>query len=362
MLYENLLRSANKIKEVVRNIEALKIKHRINIMEVCGTHTYTYFRFGLRKIIPVNINLISGPGCPVCITEDIFIDKAIALAKDKTNIIVTFGDLLRVKGQNSSLEIEKAKGANIEIIYSPLQALDLARSNPLKRIIFLGIGFETTAPLTAAIIKEAKVKKIDNFFLLCSHRLIPPAMELLCQDKEMKIDGFICPGHVSAIIGANAYTPIVKKYHKACVVCGFEPLDMLLAMYMLLKQIQGKKALLENEYKRVVKLEGNIIAQKLMAEVFKITDASWRGFGVIKKSALALNSEYKTFDAEQLLKGKIFSAKAGRNRCLCAEVVKGKIIPPHCPQFKKKCSPDNPLGPCMVSFEGSCKIYYEYGV
>jgi hydrogenase expression/formation protein HypD len=361
MPYENLLRDKNKIKEVIRNIKALKIKQKVNFMEVCGTHTYTYFRFGLRKIIPASINLISGPGCPICITEDIFIDKAIMLAQDAQNIIVTFGDLIRVQGQSSSLEIEKAKGANIQIVYSPLEALGFARNNPAKRIIFLGVGFETTAPLSAAILKEAKRIKINNFFLLCAHRLIPPAMELLCEDKQMNVDGFICPGHVSAVIGSHAYALIVKKYQKGCVVCGFEPLDMILTIYMLLRQICDKKALLENEYTRVVKPQGNIRAKELMAEVFDVTDASWRGFGIIKRSGLTLNSRYRNFDAERLLKGKVVSLKSNHSRCLCAEVVKGKIIPPQCPQFKKNCSPDNPLGPCMVSFEGSCKIYYEYG-
>ncbi|MDP2922590.1 MAG: hydrogenase formation protein HypD [Candidatus Omnitrophota bacterium] len=362
MPYEKLLRDKNIINAAIRKIEALEIGRQLNFMEVCGTHTYTFFRFGLRKIIPPYVNLISGPGCPVCITEDTFIDKAIMLCQDKNNVISTFGDLIRVKGSQTSLEEERAKGAHISIVYSPAEALDFAINNPKKRIIFLGVGFETTTPLIASVVKSAKEKKIKNFFLLSSHRLIPPAIEALCRDKEMKIDGFLCPGHVSVIIGEKPYQSIVTEFKKGCVICGFEPLDMVLSIYMLAVQIKENKPKLENEYKRVVKPEGNPIARKLIYEVFKVEDVSWRGFGLIEKSGLILNEEYKEFDAQKLIKKATPAKTREKTGCLCADVVKGKIRPWQCPQFKKHCSPDNPLGPCMVSFEGSCKIYYEYGM
>jgi hydrogenase expression/formation protein HypD len=360
MIYENFLRNKKLIKVVLEEIKNLKIKQKVNLMEVCGTHTYTFFRFGLRKIIPSYINLISGPGCPVCITEEEFIDKAVILSRDKKNIIATFGDLMRVRGSFSSLEEERTKGAHIEVVYSPLEVLNLAKRTE-KRVIFLGIGFETTAPLIASIIKEAKEKKIKNLFLLCNHRLIPPAMQALCQDKDINIDGFICPGHVSAIIGEIPYEVIVKKYKKGCIICGFEPLDMVLSTYRLLLQIKRKTPKLENEYKRVVKKEGNQKAKRLLREVFEVVDASWRGLGMIKKSGLRLNEKYQDFDAEKLIKKKIKFEKKKNPICLCAEVIKGKIYPFNCPQFKKNCTPANPLGPCMISFEGSCRIYYEYG-
>ncbi|MDD5618698.1 MAG: hydrogenase formation protein HypD [Candidatus Omnitrophota bacterium] len=360
MLTENLLRDKNIIGKVISAIRSLKLQEKINIMEVCGTHTYTFFRFGLRKLLPDNINLISGPGCPVCITEDEFIDKACFLCKDKQNIIATFGDLIKVKGATSSLELARAEGANISIVYSPSEALGLAKENPSKRIIFLAVGFETTAPLTASILKEAKKSGLNNFFVLSAHRVIPPALNLLCSDREINVDGFLCPGHVSVIIGEHPYREIVKKYHKPCVICGFEPLDMVLSIYKICLQIKNGKYKLENEYNRVVKASGNISAMKLIGEIFDVRDAAWRGFGVIKKSGLFLNKTYAKFDAEKLIGKALISRTAKNIKCRCADVVKGKINPSQCPQFKKSCTIDNPLGPCMVSFEGTCRIYYEY--
>ncbi|MDD4955073.1 MAG: hydrogenase formation protein HypD, partial [Candidatus Omnitrophica bacterium] len=221
-------------------------------------------------------------------------------------------------------------------------------------------GFETTAPLTASIIKEAHRQKLDNFFVLCAHRVIPPAMDILCMDKEIKVDGFLCPGHVSVIIGEKPYEKIVKKYRKPSVVCGFEPLDMILSIYKICLQIKNKECKLENEYSRVVKPQGNICAMKLIEEVFDLKDAGWRGFGTIEKSGLFIKEKYSGFDAQKLISGKLPLRKTKISNCRCIDVVKGKIRPPACPQFKKSCTVDNPLGPCMVSFEGSCRIYYEY--
>jgi hydrogenase expression/formation protein HypD len=360
MLYEGALRNKKFIKETIERIRGLGLKRKVNLMEVCGTHTYTFFRFGLRGLLSPYVNLISGPGCPVCITENSYIDKAIYLSKDKKNVIATFGDLMRVRGSSSSLYQEKARGANIEVVYSPYQTLEYAIRNKDKRIIFLGVGFETTAPLIASVVRQARKKGLKNFFVLVGHRLIPPAMEALCQDPQINVEGFICPGHVSTIIGSLPYRAIVEKYKKGCVICGFEPLDVVLGIYMLLLQVKKAKPRLENEYRRVVKKEGNITARKIMYEVFKIGDGGWRGIGVIKKSGLHLRDGYKNFDAQRLIKVSL-KEKAAPDDCLCGEVIKGKIIPYQCPQFKKRCMPSNPVGPCMVSLEGTCRIYYEYG-
>ena len=358
---QNLLRDTRYIKEAISLIEGLEIKRQINIMEVCGTHTQTFFRFGLRALLPASINLISGPGCPVCITEDRFIDEALYLCKDADTVIATFGDLIRVKGSRSSLEDARAQGAQILVVYSPSEALDWAKANPKKRVIFLGVGFETTSPLTALVVKEASRLSLKNFFVLSNHRLIPPALEALCRDKAMTVEGFLCPGHVSIVLGEKPYLRVAGVYKKACVICGFEPLDMLISIYMLLVQIQQTKPKVENQYSRVVKPGGNPLARKVLKEVFETCDASWRGLGIIKKSGLKLKSAYRNFDARRLITGKLPAVGKKNNGCLCAEVIKGKISPLACPKFRLICSPETPLGPCMISSEGSCRIYYEYG-
>ncbi len=329
-------------------------------MEVCGTHTYAFFRFGLRKLLSCYVDFISGPGCPVCITTDSYIKKALILAEDKKNIIATFGDLLRVRTQNGSLEEMRAKGADIRVVYSPLDALLIAKRSKKKRIVFLSVGFETTAPLIAATIKQAKLEKVDNYFILCGNRLIPPAMRVLCEDKDIRIDGFICPGHVSAIIGVRPYRDIARKYRKGCVVCGFEPVDIVWSLYLLLRQIKENKPKVENTYTRVVKTGGNRRAQQLLKEIFYVDDASWRGLGVIKKSGLFLRKKFNEFDAEKLVTKNVEESPLPKG-CRCGEVIKGKVKPYECAQFGKICSPKSPLGPCMVSFEGACRIYFEYG-
>lgn len=359
MLYEKALRSKTYLQDTVKRISDLKLLRQVKVMEVCGTHTYSFFRFGLREIFSSFVDLISGPGCPVCITTNSYINKAIHLSKDRKNMITTFGDLLRVRGDDFSLEEARAEGADVNIVYSPLDALELARKNKRKRVIFLSVGFETTAPLSAATAKKAKEEKINNFYLLCGNRIIPPAMDILCQDKEINIEGFICPGHVSAVIGIRPYEKIVKKYQKGCVIAGFEPLDMAISLYQLLKQIKENNFSAQNAYARVVRAEGNVLAQDIIKEVFTIEDAPWRGLGIIKKSGLFLKKNFKQFDAENLINREIGERKIPPE-CLCSEVIKGKVRPPKCPQFKNKCTPFNPLGPCMVSFEGTCRIYYEY--
>jgi len=333
---------------------------RANLMEVCGTHTMVIFKQGLKAMLPKNINLLSGPGCPVCVTSQEDIDKAIDLAKNRNVIITTFGDMLRVPGTNSSLEQEKGNGADIRVIYSPREALRIASENPGKKVIFLAIGFETTSPLIAACLLDARKDKIENFFIFSTHKLIPPAMEALLKSKEVNIDGFICPGHVSVTIGSNAYKFITQKYSVPCVIAGFEPVDVLHSIFMLLKQIREKKAEVEIEYFRAVRPEGNGIAQELVSEVFEISDVRWRGLGTIPKSGLRLKEEFSDFDAEKEFRPRTKKSKE-KPDCACGEVLRGVKRPTQCKLYSRICNPEHPYGPCMVSSEGTCAAYYEYG-
>lgn len=350
-LVENLVEEIHKI--------SLKLKRRINLMEVCGTHTMAIGRFGIRKLMPENINLISGPGCPVCVSPQDYIDKAIEISKIKDTIICTFGDMMRVPGTYSTLEKEKGNGSKIFVFYSPFDSLKLAEENPEKNVIFLSIGFETTTPPIAQTIKFAKERGIKNFFILSGNKLIPPVMEFLLKDKEIKIDGFICPGHVSVIIGSNSYKFIPEKYNVPCVISGFEPVDILYSIFLILKNIVEGKADVINEYKRAVNENGNLKAREVMYDVFEICDSEWRGMGIVEKSGLKLKSKYEDFDAERKFDIKIKKEKEKKG-CICGEILKGKKIPFDCPLFEKVCNPENPVGPCMVSSEGTCSAYYKY--
>jgi len=347
---------AERIVEKIKGFDSF----RVNLMEVCGTHTMVIFKQGLKGMLPENVNLLSGPGCPVCVTSQEDIDKAIELARDRKVIITTFGDMVRVPGTNSSLEKEKGNGADIRIIYSPSEALKIARENPAKKVIFLAIGFETTSPLIAASLLDAQKEKIDNFFIFSSHKLIPPAMEALMESKEVRIDGFICPGHVSVTIGSNAYKFIVQKHSIPCVIGGFEPLDVLQSIYMLLKQIKKKKAEVEIEYFRAVHPQGNRIAQELVSRVFEVSDVSWRGLGIIPKSGLRLKREFYDLDAEEEFRPKIKKSKENPD-CACGDVLRGVKKPTQCKLYRRICTPEEPYGPCMVSSEGTCAAYYKYG-
>ena len=347
--------------EIVQNI-AKKLKkyndREISLMEVCGGHTMAIRRFGIPSLIPDNIKLISGPGCPVCVSGIGFIDKAIECTKIKNVIITTYGDLIRVPGSKSSLEKEKTKGADIHIVYSTLEALEIAKLNKDKKVIFLGIGFETTAPGTAVAIQKAQSENISNFYLLSAHKIMPPVMEALLND-EVKIDGFICPGHVSTITGSEIYNFIPEKYKIGCVVTGFEPTDMMQSIYMLAKQINNKDQKVEIQYSRVVTEEGNIKAQNIMNEVFETQNDYWRGIGEIPKSGLKLKEKYKNFDAEQAFDLRVESVKENPN-CICGDILRGLKNPNDCKLFMKVCSPENPIGACMVSSEGACHAYYKY--
>ena len=331
---------------------------RFTFMEVCGGHTHAIHRFGLPSLIPENFRLISGPGCPVCVTGKSFIDKAVFYAGREKSTIATFGDLLRVPGTSSSLEKEKSAGADIRVVFSSMDAVEMARRESSRTIIFLAIGFETTAPGTALAVREATRLGLTNFFILCGHKIMPPAMEAIVKEG-VAIDGFICPGHVSAITGSGIYDFLARDYGMACVVTGFEPVDLTQALYMLARQVMEGRPCVEIQYRRAVSREGNLLARKAMEEVFETSDSWWRGLGMIPSSGLVLNSRYSSLDIE-----KHFPAAIGENEsdkgCICGEILRGLKMPPDCRLFRKMCSPENPVGACMVSPEGACQTYYHY--
>ncbi|HOK55791.1 MAG TPA: hydrogenase formation protein HypD [bacterium] len=361
MEYIKEYRNTEKQKEIITEIQKYSkiLKKKINIMEVCGTHTMAIGKYGIRKLLPENVNLISGPGCPVCVTPEEYIDTAIELSRDKDVFITTFGDMMKVPGSFSSLEKERANGAKIFVVYSPLDALKVSYENKNKKVIFLSIGFETTTPLISQTVKIAREEKIRNFFVLSGNKLIPPVMEFLLKQKDTEIEGFICPGHVSAITGIEPYKSISKKFNVSCVISGFEPLDILLSILLILKSINEGKSEVINEYKRTVREEGNIKAKKTIYDTFKIIDSEWRGIGIVEDSGLKLKEEFIDFDAEKEFVIKIKSS-GKKKSCLCGEILKGKKIPFDCPLFEKICNPENPVGPCMVSSEGTCSAYYKY--
>ena len=349
----------SSIEELTLSLMGNKPCHKINIMEVCGTHTMAISRYGLRQLIPETINLISGPGCPVCVTPTVDIDRILEIMKQYDVSLFTFGDMLRVPGTESSLYLKKAEGRDINICYSPLDALDYARKNPDRKIIFLAIGFETTIPLTAVIAKRAYLEKITNFYIFNTHKLIPEALELLANDKEIKINAFLCPGHVSAIIGSGPYKFLADKYGIPCVISGFEPEDILQSIAMILEQIKKETPEIEIQYKRVVKEEGNPAAVKLIYEIFDKSDSTWRGLGNIPGSGLKLKKKFSGFDARIRFPVKI-TGSAEPAGCECGNVLKGIKKPFECRLFSKICRPESPVGPCMVSSEGSCAAYYKY--
>jgi hydrogenase expression/formation protein HypD len=349
------------MNELIARIQAVakRVERNVTFMEVCGTHTMAVSRSGLRQLLPANVKLISGPGCPVCVTDTNYIDAAIELARRPGVIVTTFGDLVRVPGSESSLERERAMGAAVRVVYSPSDALALARENPDKQVVFLGVGFETTAPTVAWTIKKAAQDGVMNFSALCAHKTMPFAMEALLKDQEVKIDGFICPGHVSVITGAQLYRFVPERYRIPCVVCGFEAADVLKCVAMLLAQIAEKRATVEIEYSRSVDETGNAAAQRLIGEIFEESDAGWRGIGVIPRSGLAIRKEFARWDAVKALGVKFGTAKPNP-ACQCGNILRGMITPPECKLFAKVCTPTNPLGPCMVSSEGACAAFYKY--
>jgi len=361
MKYIDEFRDKDLIRSIAEKIKGIASSNKsYRFMEVCGTHTMSIARFGLRHILPSNVKLLSGPGCPVCVTPTSFIDKVVSYAELEDVIITTFGDMIKVPGSKSSLENVRSERGNVKVVYSTTDALKLAAKNPNKKIIFLGIGFETTAPTIAAAIKEAKNKRIDNFFILSGHKIMPPALKALIYDKDLNLDGFILPAHVSTIIGSKPYSFISKEYGIPCVIAGFEPLDVMQGIYMLIRQVQEERPKVEIQYNRVVKPAGNRLAQDILGEVFRVIDSEWRGLGVIPKSGLAIKRGFSNIDAEKNFKVKIPKSVMDRKGCICGEVLKGLKEPEACRLFGKACTPQNPVGPCMVSSEGTCSAWYAY--
>ena len=330
------------------------------IMEVCGGHTHAIYRFGLKDVLPENIELIHGPGCPVCVLPMGRIDDGLAVAKSADVIFAAFGDMMRVPGAHGSPFEHKARGTDVRIVYSPADALQLARKNPEKHVMFFAIGFETTAPSTALTLMRAKAEDIRNFSVFCNHVTIIPAIRAILDSPDMRLDGFIGPGHVSTVIGCRPYEWIAQNEGKPVVTSGFEPLDLLQSVVMLLRQLRAGEARVENQYKRVVPWEGNRAALKAMAEVFQLRPYfEWRGLGFISQSALKIRDEYASWDAEQrfpIPNTRVTDPKAAQ----CGEVLKGVLKPAQCKLFGKECTPEHPIGALMVSTEGSCAAYYHY--
>jgi hydrogenase expression/formation protein HypD len=331
---------------------------RIKIMHVCGTHEQAISRYGLRALLPENLEVISGPGCPVCCTPAFDIDNLVTLSLEKNVLITCFGDMLKVMGSRISLSQAKARGAKVKIVYSILDAIEFAREHSDIQVVHSAIGFETTAPTTAAALLN---NCPTNFSILCSHRLIPPAMDALLCQKDNRIDGFLAPGHVSVIIGGKAYAPLTNKYNRPIVVSGFEPADIFYSIYLIAKQIKENQPKVEIEYRRAVEWQPQKKAVSMLKKTFDIENSFWRGLGEIANSGFVLKNKFKDFDALHKfnLKKQVQDSVSFKN-CLCAEVLKGKIYPNQCPSFAKTCKPQHPLGPCMVSYEGSCAIFYTY--
>ena len=337
-----------------------KSKTPVRFMEFCGGHTVTIFRYGIRQVLPETIEMVSGPGCPVCVTANAELDKAIALSQMPNVIIATFGDMLKVPGSRSSLQKAKADGADVRIVYSTMDALKIAEENPGESVVFLGIGFETTAPTIAASVLQAEERGIKNYYILSMHKLCPPVIRTLLDSGEVKLQGLICPGHVSAIIGSYPWEFIAKDYGIPCVVSGFEPLDILQCVDMLVAQVENGESKVEIAYRRGVRPEGNREALKLIEQVFEPYPAEWRGIGEVPNSGLKLKKEYQSFDAE--LAFDIAPSPAYEPvGCICGDILRGVKTPADCNLFGKACTPEYPVGPCMVSSEGSCSAYYLYG-
>ena len=331
----------------------------IRLMEVCGTHTVSIFRSGIRSILPKTIALLSGPGCPVCVTDQAEIDAFVELARQPGVTVATFGDLMRVPGSASSLQREKAEGRDVRIVYSTMDALAIAQKNPDRQVVFLGVGFETTAPTVAAAIAAAAGLKLTNFSVISAHKLVPPALEALMTIDEVRVDGFILPGHVSVIIGLDAYRPFFERHRSPCVVAGFEPADILQAVAMLVEQVEAGRPALENAYPRAVRPDGNPKARRVLEEVFEPADACWRGIGLIAASGLQIRESYAGLDAQRRFSLQLPKAETPKG-CACGEILTGKKTPPECPLFRKASTPLVPVGPCMVSSEGTCSAFYKY--
>jgi hydrogenase expression/formation protein HypD len=362
MRFVDEYRSGDVARRVADEIGALLEPHRTyRLMEVCGGHTHTIYKHGIEQVLPDGIDLIHGPGCPVCVIPMGRVDDALAIAERPEVIFTTFGDMMRVPGGNGSLLETKARGGDVRMVYSPLDALKLARDNPDRDVVFFGIGFETTAPSTALTLLRARDEEIRNFFVFCNHVTIIPAIRAILTSPDFRLDGFVGPGHVSTVIGTRPYEFIAREFGKPLVVAGFEPLDVLQAVWMIVKQLAEHRCEVENQYTRVVRAEGNARALEAIAETMRLRPTfEWRGLGFISQSALQLRDEFADFDAE--LRYDVPGVRvADPKACQCGEVLKGVIKPWECKVFGTACTPERPIGTCMVSSEGACAAYYNYG-
>jgi hydrogenase expression/formation protein HypD len=350
--------AARTLVDRIRNV-ADGLPH-VTLMEVCGTHTTAIHRAGIRGLLPDGVRLISGPGCPVCVTPVGVVDTALALARKPDVVVFTFGDLLRVPGSTSSLEQERARGADVRIVLSPLDALRAAEGLPDRLSVFLAVGFETTSPTIAVTVVEARRRGLDRFLVLAANRVMPPPMRALAADPEMRVDGFLCPGHVSAITGAAPFRFLAEEHGKACVIGGFEPTDVLRSVLLLLEQIRDGRPDVAIQYDRVVRPDGNPRARRVVEEVFRPVDAAWRGLGTLPESGLALREAFADHDAEARL-DVVVEPPVEPSGCRCGEVLRGRLEPPDCPLFGETCTPEAPVGACMVSSEGACAAAFRYG-
>ena len=350
-------RDPKRAKEFAQLLSRLAPARPVKIVHVCGTHEITITEHGLRSLLPEGVEVLEGPGCPVCVTSTVDLDVAVKLAQEGV-ILCTFGDMMRVPGTELSLEEARAQGADVRMVLSAADAVEVARTNPTREVVFFAVGFETTAPGTAAVLLDSPP---PNFSVLSSHKLIPPALSALMQLPDVKIDAFLAPGHVSTIIGSDAYRPVAERYHVPVVVGGFEPLDVLYALALILRQLKEGRAEVENAYKRAVRPEGNTRAQELLSQAFEVSAARWRGIGTIPGSGLRIREELAPWDATRKfgVEGKLGEETAPG--CRCADILVARALPTDCPLFGKICTPLSPVGPCMVGSEGACSVWYRYG-
>ncbi len=352
-------RDEEMVSRMVDKIHRL-VKHPWVIMEVCGGQTHTIVKYGIDELLPKGVTLVHGPGCPVCVTPLEMIDKALEIASRPDVIFTSFGDMLRVPGSRRDLFAVKSQGGDVRIVYSPLDALKIAQNNPSKKVVFFAVGFETTAPANAMAVWQAHRLGIKNFSILVSHVLVPPSMASILQSPYNRVQGFLAAGHVCTVMGWREYEPIAARYKVPIVVTGFEPLDILEGVYMTLKQLEEGRAEVENQYVRAVRREGNIPAQKLILSVFEVSDRKWRGIGIIPKSGYKLKYEFREHDAERIFDVDSIEAEES-SMCISGQVLKGLKKPHECLAFGKQCTPEHPLGATMVSSEGACAAYYNYG-
>lgn len=352
-------RNPTLARQLIDSIHAMAGDRQINLMEVCGTHTVSIGRYGFRSIMPSGVRLLSGPGCPVCVTSNRDIDHAIALSRLDGVVIATFGDMMRVPGSTTSLARQKAAGRDVRIVYSPLDAVELAQANPRLQVIFMGVGFETTTPAIAATILDAYDRGLENFSVFCAHKTTPPALRAIASDPQTRIDGFILPGHVSTITGVEPYRFLVDEFSTPGVVTGFEPVDVLEGIAMLVRMAAEGAPDIQNAYRRGVNQNGNAVARQLVSQVFEPVDATWRGLGTIPASGLRIREEFARLDASRRFDVEVEPTREPAG-CRCGDVLRGVITPGGCPLFGRVCTPEKPVGPCMVSSEGSCAAYYRY--